>query len=241
MELRERNKKTMKSTHKLFLGILLCILMIGTLLLGWKYAQRQYYVISVLLLLYTMLPFFLVFEKKRPGARELAVIAVMCAIAIVARTVFAWVPHFKPMMGIIMITAVALGPWAGFMTGAMAAFVSNFIFGQGTWTPWQMFAFGMGGFVVGALSCKWKCFEKPIPLALLGAGMVMVLVGPLLDTSSLFMMTNELSMEGAGMIYLSGLPVNGIHALATFVTLLLLTKPMLQKLNRVKKKYGFLS
>lgn len=60
-------------------------------------------------------------------------------------------PNFKPCSAIIIITAVAFGPEAGFLTGALTAFVSNFIFGQGPWTPWQMFTWGLVGFLAGIL------------------------------------------------------------------------------------------
>lgn len=99
------------------------------------------------------IPFFLVFDKKKPQARELVPIAVMSALGVVGRTLFAIVPlpNFKPCSAIIIITAVAFGPEAGFLTGALTGFVSNFIFGQGPWTPWQMFCWGMIGFIAGLL------------------------------------------------------------------------------------------
>ena len=97
--------------------------------------------LGLFFLLASAIPFILVFDKKRPQARELVPIAVMAAIAVVGRTVFEIIPlpNFKPCSAIIIITAVAFGPEAGFLTGALTAFVSNFIFGQGPWTPWQMF------------------------------------------------------------------------------------------------------
>ncbi|MCR4963803.1 MAG: ECF transporter S component [Firmicutes bacterium] len=80
-------------------------------------------------------------------------IAVMAALAVVGRTLFAIVPlpNFKPMTAVIMITAVSFGPEVGFLTGALAGFISNFIFGQGPWTPWQMFCWGGIGFLTGLL------------------------------------------------------------------------------------------
>ena len=107
--------------------------------------------LGLLFLLASAIPFILVFDKKKPQARELVPIAVMAAIAVVGRTVFEIIPlpNFKPCSAIIIITAVAFGPEAGFLTGALTAFVSNFIFGQGPWTPWQMFTWGLVGFLAG--------------------------------------------------------------------------------------------
>lgn len=109
--------------------------------------------LGLLFLLVSAIPFILVFDKKKPQARELVPIAVMAAIAVVGRTVFEIIPlpNFKPCSAIIIITAVAFGPEAGFLTGALTAFVSNFIFGQGPWTPWQMFTWGLVGFLAGIL------------------------------------------------------------------------------------------
>lgn len=109
--------------------------------------------LGLFFLLASAIPFLLVFDKKKPQARELVPIAVMAAIAVVGRTVFEIIPlpNFKPCSAIIIITAVAFGPEAGFLTGALTAFVSNFIFGQGPWTPWQMFTWGLVGFLAGIL------------------------------------------------------------------------------------------
>ena len=109
--------------------------------------------IGLVFLLVSSVPFFLVFDRKKPQARELVPIAVMAAIAVVGRTVFEIVPlpNFKPCSAVIIITAVSFGPEAGFLTGALTALVSNFIFGQGPWTPWQMFTWGLVGFLAGLL------------------------------------------------------------------------------------------
>jgi len=98
-------------------------------------------------------PFFLVFDRKKPEAREMIPIAVMAALGVVGRTLFSLIPlpNFKPVSAIVIITGVAFGPEAGFLTGALTGFVSNFIFGQGPWTPWQMFCWGMIGFAAGLL------------------------------------------------------------------------------------------
>ena len=85
----------------------------------------------------------MIFEDRKPQAREVLLIAVMAAIAVVGRMAFFMLPQFKPVTAIVIITGISLGAEAGFLTGAVAGFVSNFFFGQGPWTPWQMFAFGI--------------------------------------------------------------------------------------------------
>ena len=114
----------------------------------------NYYLISVGLILLAFVVFFFSYERRKPQAREMVTLSVMSAIAIASRAAFAMIPFFKPMSGIIMITGMAFGPGAGFLTGVVSGFVSNFIFGQGPWTPWQMFAYGIGGALAGWLHKK---------------------------------------------------------------------------------------
>ena len=124
-----------------FFSILVIILLIPlTLYLGTRVKGRWYYLISTMIIIELMLPFFFRFEARRPQARELVILTVMAALAAVSRVAFSFSPFLKTITGIIMITGIAFGPEAGFLTGAVAAFASNFFFSQGPWTPWQMFA-----------------------------------------------------------------------------------------------------
>ena len=108
---------------------LILLLIPLTIFLGSKLPGRSYYLTSTLILLEIMLPFFLAFEGRKPQARELVVIAVLCALAIAGRVVIP-IPNFKATYAIIMLSAVAFGPESGFLIGAMTALVSNFFFGQ---------------------------------------------------------------------------------------------------------------
>ena len=209
-------------------------------------ADRAYYLTSLLVIFLTFAAFFIHFEHRKPQARELVLLSVMCALAVASRAVFAFLPHFKPMMAIIIVTGIAFGPESGFLTGALAGFVSNFIFGQGPWTPWQMFAYGMGGLLAGFLGQAGLLKKHPsrlrdvITISVFGFFCVLLIVGPLLDTSSLFFMMSRFSAGSAAAVYLAGLPINAVHAAATFTTLLLMGKPLLKKLDRVQVKYGIL-
>ena len=166
-------------TKRTVVAILLILIAIpATIYLGWRFADRQYYITSLLIIFYTMIPFFLVFEKRKPQARELVVIAVLCVIAVASRAAFIWAPHFKPITAIIIIAGMAFGAEAGFLTGAVSGFVSNFIFGQGPWTPWQMFAFGIAGFLAGLLHRKGFLKKKRLSLCIFGGFVVMLIVGP---------------------------------------------------------------
>ena len=218
--------------------IIVVVLVPLTVWAGLQFGQKSYYVTSVLIILYTMIPFFIAFEKRRPDAKELVMIAVLSAIAVASRAIFIALPQVKPMTAVIMIAGAALGAEAGFLTGAVTAFASNFIFGQGPWTPWQMFAFGMAGFLTGLIFRKWDLGKKRIAFAVYGVLMVMLVIGPLLDTSSLFMFASSLSWGAVGAVYIGGLAMNAIHAAATGVTLFLAAKPMIERIERVRLKYG---
>ena len=97
--------------------VMLLLVMPATIYLCHRAGGRVYYLASVLIILYTMIPFFLVFEHRKPQAKELVVLAVLCAIAVASRAAFRMIDHFKPMTAIVMIAGVAFGPEAGFLVG----------------------------------------------------------------------------------------------------------------------------
>lgn len=224
--------------------IIIVLLIPATLYLGSQLPGRWYYLTSTLMVLEMMVPFFAAFETRKPQARELVTLAVLSALAAVSRAAFAFIPHFKPITAIIMMTGIAFGPEAGFLTGAVSAFASNFMFGQGPWTPWQMMAYGIGGFLAGLLFYNRKLTKKPLLnaaiLAVFGFFTILFLVGPLLDCCTIFTMSTKLTPALAAAVLASGLPVNVTHGISCAVTLLLFSNPLLEKLERLKTKYGMM-
>lgn len=221
----------------------LCILVPGTLLLGSRLPGRWYYLTATAMVVEAMIPFFFSFESRRPQARELVTVGVLAALAAVSRGAFAFLPHFKPIVAIVMIAGIAYGGEVGFLTGAISAFASNFFFGQGPFTPWQMLSYGMGGFLAGVvIRSVWKKWgmKKGFPLLLATAGFltVMLVVGPILDACTLFTMSSHLSWSMAIACLSAGLAVNVTHGISVALTLLLLGNPLLDKLKRLQTKYG---
>ena len=180
--------------------------------------DRKYYFISTGILLLTFVPFLLIFEGKSPKIRELVLIAVLVSIAVASRSAFFMVPQFKPVLAIVIISAIALGGEVGFLIGSMTAFVSNFFFGQGPWTVWQMFAFGLIGLLSGI-------FFK---------------YGGILNFSSMIMATGEISFARYVTFLATGFPFDIIHTGSTILFLYVLYKPMITKIERVKTKYGLI-
>ena len=221
--------------------LVIIVLIPLTVGISWYMGDRKYYIASVLIMIYSIIPFFAGFESRRPQARELVTLAVMCAIAVASRAAFIWASNFKPIGGITMITAMAFGPQAGFMTGSLSLIVSDMIFGQGPWTPWQMFSFGLLGFISGLLARKGILTEKkPLIDAVIGFLLMVLVVGPILDTCAIFTMAQMINTESVLAVYLAGLPVNISQGIAVFLCVLLLTRPMMNKLERIKIKYGMI-
>lgn len=220
--------------------IMALLLVPVTLLLGTKLPGRWYYLTSTLIIIELMAPFFLMFEGRRPRARELVIIAVMCALAAVSRVVFAFMPSFKPITAIIMLTGIAFGPEAGFLTGAVSAFASNFFYSQGAWTPWQMMAYGVGGFLAGLVFFRKRQWIRSWVLAVFGFVAIVLLVGPILDCSTLFTALTVFTPDAVALVFLRGVPANVIHGVSCALTMIAFGPALLAKLERVKRKYGML-
>ncbi len=229
------SKRTLAAAF-LILGAIPATIALGIIVLD----DRKYYIISLLIIVYSMIPFGLVFEKRKPQAREIIVIAVLAAIAIAGRAAFFMLPQFKPVVAIVIIAGVCFGGEAGFLTGAVSGFVSNFFFGQGPWTPWQMFCFGIIGFLAGVLFKKGVLPKKKLALCLFGGLATFFIYGGIINLGSLFMFTPTFSWPALLATYASGAPFDMVHAIATVFFLFILARPMIEKLDRIKKKFGLL-
>ena len=227
-----------KSTLLSILAIFLLIPL--TLFLGTQVKGRWYYLISTMIIVELMLPFFFRFEARRPQARELVILTVMAALAAVSRVVFAFSPYLKTITGIIMITGIAFGPEAGFLTGAVAAFASNFFFSQGPWTPWQMFAYGFGGFFAGLIFHNRRHWAKPWVLAIFAFSTILLVVGPMLDSCTVFTVLSKFTAKNVLAVYAAGIGYNATHGIGAALTLFFVSRPLLQKLDRLQTKYGIL-
>lgn len=229
------------STRTLLAMIIIFLTIPLTMYIGIYYlGDRKYYFISMLIILQTMLPFVLIFEHRKPLARELIVIAVLCAIGVAGRAAFFMVPQFKPVVAIVIIAGVAFGAESGFLVGAIIAFVSNMFFGQGPWTPWQMFALGIIGFIAGILFQKGVLRKKTIELCIFGGIGTFFIYGGIMNPAAVLMFQSHPTKEMFVLAYLRGIPFDLIHAVATVFFLFVIARPMLEKLERIKEKYGLI-
>ena len=231
--------KTKKPVNQILLEVSMAVLAAATIYTGfYVFENKQYVAVCLLLIIYAMIPFFAGFERRKPKAREIVILAVLIAVATAGRAAFFMVPNFKPILAIVIITGVALGKESGFLVGAMSAFVSNFLFGQGPWTPWQMIAMAVVGYLAGLIFHRYSGRINRFALIAFGAIAAFVIYGLIVDLWTILVMTPEPTLETAVMVYSAALYFNLIHAAATVVFLLLLGKPMIEKLERVKVKYG---
>ena len=210
-----------------------------TLFLGDKLPGKAYYITGVFIIAELSVPFFMMFEKRKPQARELVVLAVMIALAVIGRVAIP-IPHFKAAFAIIMLAGIAFGPEAGFIVGAITAFASNFFYGQGAYMPWQMMAYGAGGMLAGFVFIKDKIPKKPWIMAIVGFFATVFWIGPLLDSSHVFIMMPQISFTTISASLASGFPVNISQGICTAIIMFVFGKPLLEKLDRIKQKYGML-
>jgi len=230
---RKLSKRTIVAAAMILITIPLTIYF-GVFFLG----DRKFYFIALIILFETMLPFALIFEGRKPQARELVVIAVLCAIGVAGRSAFFMLPQFKPVVAVTIIAGVAFGGESGFLVGAMTGFVSNMFFGQGPWTPWQMFAFGLIGFFAGVLFQKGFLLRSRAALCVFGGLATFVIYGGLMNPAMVLMSAGKPTLPLVLAAYLQGIPMDLIHAVATVFFLYIAAQPMLEKLDRIKVKYG---
>lgn len=204
------------------------------------FGDRRYYFISLLIMLEAMLPFAISFESRRPQARELVIVAVLCAVGVAGRAAFFMLPQFKPVAAVVIIAGVAFGGETGFLVGAITAFASNLFFGQGPWTPWQMFAFGMIGLLAGVLFGKGILGRSRIALAVFGALAAFAVYGGIMNPASVLMYQSQPAAGMFWLAYLRGAPFDLVHGAATAFFLAAAGPAMLEKLDRIKQKYGLI-
>ena len=237
VEKRKLSKRTVTAS------LLILLLIPLTLFISVVYLKRQQYaLVSALVLMECMLPFFMVFEGRKPQARELVVIAVLCAISVAGRAAFFMLPQFKPVMAMTIISGVAFGGESGFLVGALSMLVSNMLFSQGPWTPWQMFCMGIIGFLAGVLFRRGLLRRTRGSLCVFGAFSAVVIYGGIMNPASVLMWAGSgtLTWKTVATYYVTGFPMDCVHAAATAFFLWIAAEPMLEKLDRIKLKYGLM-
>lgn len=199
------------------------------------FEEKRYAFISVGLTILACLFLVSGFDKRRTHIRRLVLIAVMTALSVIGRFFFAAIPGFKPMTALIVLTGMYLGCEAGFLCGALTAVLSNFYFGQGPWTPFQMFAFGMLGLLAGVVHKLLKRSRVCLVLYGIFAGVAYSL---LMDVWSVLWSYDGFVWPAYVAAFVTALPYTISYATSNVVFLLIMRKPFGVKLNRMIVKYG---
>ena len=199
--------------------------------------SKQYYIVCAAILIMAFIPFFYSLDRKKLSAREIVTIASLIAVCVASRAAFYALPQVKPVCAIAMIAAISFGPDIGFIIGALSMLLSNFIFGQGFHTPFQMFGMGAAALICGLLFYQKKYNKNRIAVAIAGGLICFTVYGLIVDSGSVLMMSSDFNMGSIIAIFSSGLIFNFIHALSTLLILLLAGPLFKEKLERIQIKY----
>ncbi|MDO5305423.1 MAG: ECF transporter S component, partial [bacterium] len=205
MIIRQMEKKG-KVNRRTWFALALMLLVVPLLLyLSVRFFHgRKYLICSLIVIVAAMLPFFMMFEGRKPKAREIMVISVLAAIGVAGRAAFFMVPSFKPVAAIVILTGVSFGGEAGFLVGCLIMMLSNMFMGQGPWTPWQMFSFGIIGFLAGILYQKGILKARKRDLCIYGFLSVVLIYGGIMNPASILMSYGYITPTSLVAFYISG-------------------------------------
>jgi energy-coupling factor transport system substrate-specific component len=179
------------------------------------------------------------YERSRPPSQVVALVAALAAMAIAGRVAFAAFPNVKPTTDIVVFAGYALGPAPGFAVGALTALVSNFWFGQGPWTPWQMAGWGMCG-VMGALLALGARNAGRLTLAAL-CGFAGIAYGVLLNFSLMATYGGEPSIQRFAALEARAVPFDAAHVAGNVAFALIAGPAMVRMLVRFRRRFEWRS
>jgi len=190
--------------------------------------------LSVIILGLSLLVFFWQFEKSGVSSKEIALIATMASLAAISRVPFAAFINVQPTTFIVMITGYVFGARTGFIVGAVAALVSNFFLGQGPWTPWQMFSWGMCGVSAGLLASRQRGFKLGRFMVL--AGLWGYLFGWIMNIWHWIAFVYPLTWKTFVATYAASFPFDTLHAVGNVVFSIVFGQSFYYILSRFRKK-----
>ncbi len=221
-----------KTVRTVFRVLIPAILIPLSVVLGmFVFDEKAYAFVSVAVAMLSVVLFLCGFDRKKTGTRRLILISVMIALSVVGR----FFPLFKPVTAFAVIAGMYFGAEAGFLTGSFSALISNFYFGQGPWTPFQMFAWGLLGFLAGVMNQPLKKSRVMLYAYAFFSGILYSLV---MDIWTVLWELGGFSAEVYLAKMLTALPHTLLYAVSNVIFLLLFAKPFGEKLERVKLKYG---
>ncbi|MDR1781710.1 MAG: ECF transporter S component [Bacilli bacterium] len=194
----------------------------------------NYLLSSMLIAIIGIIPFYYKYDHQKVEAREVVIVALLVAIAVLTRLAFAWLPSFKPVVCIVIISGAVYKKEVGFLVGSLTALVSGFFFGQGMWTIYQMFIWGLFGYLAGLLNIKG--IIDNIVGRIIYAGLCGILFSMMMDF--LTCLSSGYTNEKFIALLIAAGPFYIYYALSNIIFIILLYKPLTKKLKRIKVKYG---
>ena len=220
--------------HKIS-AVLLFLLVPAAMIACSLLQSPQTALLSTLVLLAALTPFFLAFERQKPRSRDFMPVVVLTALSVTGRLLFAALPNFKPVSAIVILAGVCFGRQSGFLTGALSALVSNLFFGQGPWTPWQMYAWGLVGYVGGVLAERGA---QERPAVLYGWGFASGIVyGLILNGYHVLGYVQPLTWPAVLAACAASLPLDVVHGASTVAFLAAIRGVWGRAIRRVVAKY----
>ncbi len=200
--------------------------------------MNRWYIPAALICIAALVPFFAVYERRRHLTAELTVTAVFTAAAALSRAAFYALPEVKPIAAVCVIAGVVFGAHTGFMCGALSMLVSNIIFGQGPWTPFQMLGLGLSALICSLIFRNGKLRNSRIALAVIPAVTVFAVYGCIADLQSVLFYVTEPNLKAIIAVFAAGVPFNAIFGVTTGIITGLIGKNAIERLERIKVKYG---
>lgn len=218
-----------KKTLSMLVILFSMLLVIGSIIFT---NGRHYYLAAIILIVLSWLLVYLRYEQNKPSLRKIVILAVMISLVVSSRMLFILTPGFKPMTAMIIICGIVFGKEEGYLCGSLAAFISNFIFGQGPWTPFQMFAWGMIGYGAGFLKKEQTYWIYCYALC---SGIFFTLC---MDLWSVLLF-DSFQWQRYALYVIGSLPTTIMYCIANVLFILLLKDTCFKKFDRIKKKYGW--
>ncbi len=244
-EQQERNQQKLPQTHDapscgrriLDVVVLISVPLILAICAFTNFQQSALLTLTVAVVALAL--FFAGYERSKPALRQIMPTVVLAALAAAGRILFAPIPDFKPVSAICILAGAVFGRRSGFMVGALAALVSNFFFGQGAWTPWQMYTWGLIGYVSGVMASRGWLNKRPVLIT--WGFMSAMLYGLILNGWYVIGFVHPITWQSVAMAYAAGFPLDCVHGVATVIFLVALYLPWKRKLERIKRKYDMQS
>lgn len=199
------------------------------------FGGKHYSAATLLAAFLACLPFYCSFERQNYGkSKEIMMISIMKALSVCGRIVFGFIPFFKPVTAITIISGMYLGYSAGFVTGSFSALISNIYFGHGPWTIFQMLSWGLIGCLAGVMGKKLENKIYIIIFSIFSGTIFSVIM----DLWTVLNIDSTFSLSRYMAVFMSGVPVTVTYSVSNIIFLLLMQKPFGRKLERAKLKYG---